>query len=164
MIHLASRLLSRIRRPVGRFNTELLCVLGVQSLPAAELHRLGANHAADGSSAKKVIQNIETNVPPGCTHCDEAATDVGPQRQARAATKGFEFPPHIEATPVVLQQLRSKRLPDFFRRVAQFSDENERPLLSVLSYLRPAGRTRYVLLAIGHFFLLSVNSVPAGSA
>ena len=43
-----------------------------------------------------------------------------------------------------------KRLPDFFRRVAQFSDENERSLLSVLSYLRPAGRTRCVLLAIGH--------------
>src|SRR5258706_16358520 len=38
-----------------------------------------------------------------------------------------------------------KRLPDFFRRVAQFSDENERPLLSGLSYLRPAGRTRCVL-------------------
>src|SRR6266550_2051947 len=26
-----SRLLSRLRRPVGRFNAELLCVLGVQS-------------------------------------------------------------------------------------------------------------------------------------
>src|SRR5260370_15131934 len=47
-----------------------------------------------------------------------------------------------------------KRLPDFFRRVAQFSDENERPLLSVLSYLRPAGRTRCVLLAIVHLLLL----------
>src|SRR5882724_169414 len=201
-IHLDSRLLSRIRRPVGRFNTELLCVLGVQSLPAAELHRLGANHAADGSSAKKVIQNIETNVPPGCTHCDEAATDVGPQRQARAATQVFEFPPHIEATPLVLKHLRSvgsrhgcfgnmrrgrshrgelhrgsnrtqapidvegrplaqmrrvgQRLPDFFRQVAQFSDENERPLLSVLSYLRPAGRTRGVLLPNGHLLLLLV--------
>ena len=55
-----------------------------------------------------------------------------------------------------------ERLPDFFRRVAQFSDENERPLLSVLSYLRPAGRTRCVLLAIGHVLLLSVHSVPAG--
>src|SRR5712664_1430897 len=48
-----------------------------------------------------------------------------------------------------------ERLPDFFRRVAQFSDENERPLLSVLSYLRPAGRTRRVLLAIDHLVLLS---------
>ena len=65
---LDSRLLSRLRRPVGRFNTELLGVLRVQPLPAAELHRLATNDAADGSSAEKVIQNIETNVPTGCTH------------------------------------------------------------------------------------------------
>src|ERR1700688_1455082 len=65
---LHSRLLSRLRRPVGRFHTKLLGVLRVQPLPAAELHRLGADNAADGSSAKKVIQNIETNVPPGSTH------------------------------------------------------------------------------------------------
>src|SRR5437899_835491 len=188
------RLLSRLGRPVRRFDTELLCVLDVQSLPAAELHGLGADDASNGSSGEKVIQNIETNVPPGSTHGDEAVTDVGPQRQARAATQVFEFPPHIEATPLVLQHLRSdgarhgcfgnarrgrshrgelhrasnraqapigvegsplaqmrrvgKRLPDFFRRVAQFSDENQRPLLSVLLYLRPAGRTRCVLLAL----------------
>ncbi len=67
-IHLDSRLLSRLRRPVGRFDTELLCVLGVQSPPAAELHRLTTSDAADGSSAEQVIQNIETNVPPGSTH------------------------------------------------------------------------------------------------
>src|SRR2546430_797141 len=94
---LDSRLLSRLRRPVGRFNTELPGVLRVQPLPAAELHRVATNDAADGSSAEKVIQNIETNVPPGSTHRDEAAIDVVPQRQARAATKGFEFPPDIEA-------------------------------------------------------------------
>jgi hypothetical protein len=63
-----SRLLSRLRRPTWRFNAELLGVLGVQPLPAAELHRLGTNDAADGGSAEKVIQNIETNVPPGSTH------------------------------------------------------------------------------------------------
>src|SRR5579864_2552310 len=204
------RLLIRLRRPVGGFDTELLGVLRVQPLPAAELYGLGADEAADGSSAEKAIQNVETNMPPGSAHGDEAATDVGPQRQARAATQGFEFPPHIEATPVVLKHLGSvgsrhscfgnvrrgrshrgelhrgsnraqapigverrpltqmrwisKRLPDSFRGVAQFSDENERPLLSVLSYLRPAGRTRCVLLAIGHLLLLSVNSVPVGSA
>src|SRR6202011_5537093 len=102
-IHLDSRLLSRLRRPVGRFNTELLGVLRVQPLPAAELHRLSTNDAADGSSAEKAIQNIETNVPPGSTHCDVAAIDAVPQRQARAATKGFEFPPDI----VVLKHLGS---------------------------------------------------------
>src|SRR5437879_268849 len=177
-------------------DAELLCVLRVQSLPAAELHRVGTDDAADGRSAEKVIQNVEADVPPGGTHRDEAAIDVGPQRQARAATNGLELPPHSEATPVVLEHLGSvgsrhccfgdvrrgrsdrrelhpgsnrtqapigvegrplaqlrrvgKRLPDFFRRVAQFSDENERPLLSVLSYPRHAGRTRCVLLAIDH--------------
>src|SRR5437879_6121324 len=76
---LDSRLLSRLERPVGRFNTELLGVLRVQPLPA-ELHRLATNDAADGSSAEKAVQNIETHVPPGSAHCDEAAIDVGPQR------------------------------------------------------------------------------------
>ena len=95
----------RLRRPVGRFNTELLGVLRIQPLPA-ELHGLGADDASSGSSPEMVIQNIETNVSPGSTHCDEAVTDVGPQGQARAATRGFEFPPHIEVTPVVLERLR----------------------------------------------------------
>jgi len=43
-----------------------------------------------------------------------------------------------------------ERQPNFFRRVAQFSRENERPLLSALSHLRAAGRARFVSLAIGH--------------
>src|SRR5579864_6431662 len=193
------RLLIRLRRPVGGFDTELLGVLRVQPLPAAELYGLGADEAADGSSAEKAIQNVETNMPPGSAHGDEAVTDVGPQRQARAATEGFELPSHIEATPLVFKRVGSvgsrhccfgnarrgrshsselhrganltqvpigvkgsplaqmcrvgQRLPDFFRRVAQFSDENERPLLfpvlsPFLSHLRPAGRARCVLLAI----------------
>jgi len=62
-----SRLLSRLRRAVGRFDTELLGVLGVEPTPT-ELHRLTTNDAADGSSAENTIQNIETNVPPGSTH------------------------------------------------------------------------------------------------
>src|ERR1700693_2253904 len=91
---------------VGRLDTELLGVLRVQPLPA-ELHGLGADDASNGSSAQKVIQNIEANVPSGSAHCDEAVTDVGPQRQARTGTKAFELPPHIEATPLVLKQLGS---------------------------------------------------------
>src|SRR6266404_2254496 len=76
----------------------------------------------------------------------------------------FTVAPAVPRLPLTQMRRVGKRLPDFFRRVAQFSDENERPLLSVLSYLRPAGRTRCVLLALAHFFLLSVNSVPVGSA
>src|SRR5215831_16840100 len=87
---LDSRLLIRLRRPAGWFDAELLGVLGVQSLPAAEFHGFRANHAADGSSAEKVVQNIETNVPPGSAHGDVGPANVGPQRQARAASKGFE--------------------------------------------------------------------------
>src|SRR5215470_2027242 len=98
---LALRLLGRLRRPVWRFDAELLGVLGVQSLPAAEFHGFRANHAADGSSAEKVVQNIETNVPPGSAYGDVGPANVGPQRQASAASKGFEFPSHVEAAPLV---------------------------------------------------------------
>jgi len=62
------RVLRLSRRPVGGFDTELPGVLRVQPLPAAELHGLATSDAADGSSAEKVIQNIETNVPSGSTH------------------------------------------------------------------------------------------------
>jgi len=54
-ILLDSRLLSRLRRPVGCFNTELLCVLGVQTLPTAELHGLGTDEAADRLTGEKPI-------------------------------------------------------------------------------------------------------------
>src|SRR5437879_8634911 len=81
---------------------ELLCVLRVQSLPA-ELHGLRTNDASDRNSAEQVIQNIETNVPPGSTHCDKAVTDVGPQREVRAANNGFEFPAHLKVAPLVLK-------------------------------------------------------------
>src|SRR5260370_34105219 len=82
--------------------TELLGILSAQPLPA-ELHRLTTSDAADGCSAEKAIQNIESNVPARGAPRDEAAIDVVPQRQARAATKGFEFPPGI----VVLKHLGS---------------------------------------------------------
>src|SRR6266567_1380157 len=175
-------------------NAELLCVLRVQPLPAAGLHRVATSDAADGSSAEKAIQNIETNVPARRTPRDEASIDVVPERQARAATKGFEFPPDIavlkhlgsvgsrhrcylrparshpgeihqgsdrsqapidhKGRPLAYMRRIGKCQPDFFRRVAQLSDENERPLFAVLSYLRPAGGTRCVLLASGHLLLL----------
>src|SRR5215469_12361875 len=48
----------------------------------------------------------------------------------------------------------SQRLPNFFRRMAQLSDKNERPIVFAFSYLRPAGGTRRVLLVIDHLALL----------
>ena len=84
-----------------------------------ELHRVATNDAADGISAEEVIQNIETNVPPGSTHGDEAAIDVVPQCEARAATRAFELPPNIEAAPVVLERLGSIGLGSLlFRKAA----------------------------------------------
>jgi hypothetical protein len=53
-----------------------------------------------------------------------------------------QAPIGFKGSPLAQMRRVGKRLPDFFRRVTQFSDENERPLLSVLSYLRPAGGTR----------------------
>jgi len=183
-------------------------IIRVQPLPFAELYRIAANNAADGSSAEKAIKDIEADVPSRGPPRDEAAIDVVPQYQAGAAAERLELPTDIVATPVVLKRLWSvgsrhfcfrnlprgrshrgelrcgsngaqvrigfkgspltqmgwigKRLPNFFWRVVQFSDENERPVLSVLSYLRSAGGTRRVLRAIVHLFLLSVNGAPTG--
>src|SRR4051812_24649203 len=73
-------LVCRLRRPVWGLDAELLCVLRVQSLPAAEPHRVGTDRASDRGSAEKAIEHIEADVPPGSTHRDVALVDVGPQR------------------------------------------------------------------------------------
>jgi len=58
------------------FRTKLVGVLRVQPLPAAGLHRVATSGAADGSSAEKAIQNIETNLPARGTPRDEASIDL----------------------------------------------------------------------------------------
>src|SRR5437588_4535176 len=88
-------MLGGIGRPVRPFNAELLCVLGVQSLPAAELHGLGADHASNRLTREEPLKNVEADVPARVAPRDEAAIDVMPEREARAGAKGFEFPPHI---------------------------------------------------------------------
>lgn len=60
---LDSRLLSRLRRPVGRLNAELLGVLGVQALPAAELHGLGADDASHRLTREEPLKDVEADVP-----------------------------------------------------------------------------------------------------
>src|SRR6516164_9391618 len=52
LINLDSRVLSPLRRPFGRFGAELLCILGGQSLPAGELHRVDPDDTAERSSAE----------------------------------------------------------------------------------------------------------------
>src|SRR6202051_1527520 len=83
--------------------TELLRIFGAQSLPAVELHGLGAGDASNRLTIEEPIKDVEADVPARGAPRDEAAIDVVPQRQARAATKGFEFPPDI----AVLERLGS---------------------------------------------------------
>src|ERR1700680_2063985 len=99
VIHLDSRLLGRVRRPVGRFNTELLCVLGVQSLPAAELHGLGADDASNRLTREERLKDVKADVPAGGAPRDKAAINVVPEREARAAAERLELPPEVAATP-----------------------------------------------------------------
>src|SRR5262249_54151149 len=100
---LRSRLSSRLRRPGGHFNTELLGILGVQPLPARGLHGLAADDGPNRLIREEPLKNVEADVPARGAPRDEAAIDFVPQCQARAATEGFEFPPGI----VVLKQLGS---------------------------------------------------------
>ncbi len=61
-----------------------------------------------GSPARSRSRTSKQMYQPRGAPRDEAAIDVVPQRQARtAAAKGFEFPPDIVGTPVVLKQLGS---------------------------------------------------------
>src|SRR5262249_52027061 len=87
----------------------------------------------------------------GCSHPGEL------HRSDRA-----EVPIDLKRSPLAQFRWVGKGLPDFVRRVAQLSDENQRPLLSVLSYLRPAGWTRCVLLVFDHLLLLIVLLVWRG--
>ena len=64
-----------------------------------------------------------------------------------------QAPISVEWRPLAQLRRVGQRLPDFFRWVAQFSDENERPVFSLLSHLG-AGGTRCVVIASGHVFLL----------
>src|SRR5262245_58173739 len=100
-----SRALRFLSRQPGRCDAELLRILGVQSLEAADLHGIGPDDPSEGLTGEVAIQHVEADVPAGGAHRDESALDVGPQRQARAAAGGFELPAHVEAAPVVLERV-----------------------------------------------------------
>ena len=50
------------RRPTGRLNAELLCVDGVQSLPAVALHGIGAGHALKADPVPVLTSASETSI------------------------------------------------------------------------------------------------------
>src|SRR5215831_20474851 len=93
-------------RPTGGLNAELLCVLGVQSLPAAERHGLGADDASNRLIREEPLKDVEADVPARGTPRDKAALDVVPEREARATAERFELPPEVVATPAVLEHSR----------------------------------------------------------
>src|SRR6266511_2594792 len=66
MSFLAPSRLRGVGRLTGGLNAELLCVLGVQSLPAAELHGLGADDASNGLTGEKPIRSEERRVGKEC--------------------------------------------------------------------------------------------------
>ena len=83
-------MLRGVGRPTRSLNAKLLCVFCVQLLPA-ELLGLGAGDASNRLSREEPIEDIEADVPPGGAPSDEAAIDVVPQRQARAAAGWLEL-------------------------------------------------------------------------
>src|SRR5512141_1628376 len=83
---------------------ELLRVLGVQFLPAAELQCIGTDDAADWISVEDVTQDVEADVPSRGAHRDEPAIDVGPQREAGSVSEWLQVPSHVESAPVVREQ------------------------------------------------------------
>src|SRR5437879_13586586 len=95
-----------VRGPSRSLNAEQLCVLGVQSLPASELHGLGADDASNGLTGEKPLQHIEADVPARSAHRDEITVDVVPEREPRAAdSQRLQFPPDVWSTPVEFQHL-----------------------------------------------------------
>ena len=96
----------RARGQLGSLDAELLCVLGVQSLPAAELHGLGADDASNGLTGEKPLQHVEADVPARGAHRDESTVDVVPEREPRAAaSQRLQLPADVLSAPVEFEHL-----------------------------------------------------------
>src|SRR5215813_2787407 len=92
-------------RPAGGLYAELLCVLGVQSLPAAELHGIGADDASDGLTGEGTVEHIEVDVPASSAHRDETTLDVVPEGEPGATgSERLQLPADVLSPPVELQQ------------------------------------------------------------
>src|SRR5581483_4587040 len=86
----------RSRGPGGGFDAELLCVLGVESLPAAELQRSCADDPSDGVTGEEPLQDVEADVPAGSAHGDESTVDAVPEGEpGPAAGPRFQFPAEV---------------------------------------------------------------------
>src|SRR5437762_847329 len=86
---------------------ELLCILGVQSLPAAEFHGLGADDASNGLTGEKPLQHIEADVPDRSAHRYEITVDVVPKRKpGAAASQRLQLPADVVSTPAIFERPR----------------------------------------------------------
>src|SRR5207245_5862932 len=86
--------------PSGGLDAELLGVLGVQSLPAVELHGLGADDASNGPTSEKPLQHVEADVPARGAHRYEITVDVVPKREpSAAASQRLQLPADVLSPP-----------------------------------------------------------------
>src|SRR5262245_53957271 len=74
-----------VGRCTGRLNAELLGVLAVQSLPAAELHDICPGDTSNHLACEQPHEYVEADVPTRSTHRYEATVDVVPEREPCAA-------------------------------------------------------------------------------
>src|SRR4051794_13425244 len=83
-----------LRRPARGLDAELPGVFGDEALPA-EPHRLAADDASDRLAREEPLEDVEADVPARGAPRDEAAIDVVPEREARAAAERLELPPEV---------------------------------------------------------------------
>src|SRR4029077_13109179 len=95
-----------VRGPAGRLDAELLRVLGVQSLPAAELHGVWADDASNRVAREEPFQHIEADMPAGRAHGDVSTVDVVPESEPGTAAERLQFPADVISTPVIFERLR----------------------------------------------------------
>ena len=91
---------------MGSSTPNCLAYSRVQSLPAAELHGVRADHASNRRTGQRPIEHVEADVPAGRAHRDESTIDVVPQREPGAAALRLQLPANVLSAPVELQQLR----------------------------------------------------------
>src|SRR5256885_5364707 len=95
-----------VGRPTWRLDAELLCVLGVQSLPATGLHGIGTDDASNRLTGEKAIQHVEADVPAGSAHRNEATVDVVPEHEPGAAAfQRLQFPADVLFPPAEFEHL-----------------------------------------------------------
>src|SRR4051812_49616846 len=84
-----------LRGRTGGRHAELRGVLAEQSLPAVDLHGVGAHDASHGLTGEQPLQHVEADVPTRGAHRDVVTVDLGPEREAgAAASQRLQLPAH----------------------------------------------------------------------